>query len=444
MVRHAARSVFCRGGKRFPPLRPVLTQAAMPCMLAGMAIRMREWATLAAPRAAVAIPTQGIRESAAAWSALGDAVGQAGRSAAAAMREHEQAQQEQQAALRRVERAGALSAFHERLNRVFDETSAALQESEVKDWHYAWQQHSAPAVQEALAELPPELRGVGAQLAAQRSAAAAQQAQRNADLQGIARARSQWQMQLESAVQNGDAETAARWLEEGKGIFVPPAELEQRKENALSRCGLNRWQQRLAESPAEALADLQAAEADLPAAVEDRKVLEESRAAAQVQLQRRWSQEFSAAVLAGREPDTAALQQARQLHLLPEPPQEPPALQCCNWRQRIDEYDAEDADALRLQLAVAPLPLRERRALLRRLDAAGSVPRTQRTAVGGALMDLYRAGRFGCTGDAESLQYLRDLQEEALTRMQAQKPQEVEAWVDSLRRREETWICFAE
>lgn len=413
-------------------------------MLAGMAIRMREWATLAAPRAAVAIPTQGIRETSAAWSAMGDALGQAGRSAAAAVREHEQAQQEEQNALRRVERAGALSAFHERLKRVFDDTAEELQDLGSADWHYAWSQHSSPAVQEALAELPPELRGLGAQMAAQRSAAAAQQARHDADLKGIARARSQWQTQLDAAVQNGDAEAAARWLEEGKGIFVPPAELEQRKENARSRCGLNLWQQRLAESPAAALADLQAADAELPAAVEDRKVLEESRAAAQVQLQRRWTQDFSAAVLAGREPDAAALQQARLLHLLPEPPQEPPALQCCNWRQRIDEHDAEDADALRLQLAVAPLPLRERRDLLRRLECAGSVPRPQRTAVGAALMDLYRAGRFGCTGDAESLQYLRGLQEEALTRMQAQKPQEVEAWVDSLRNREEKWICFAE
>lgn len=416
----------------------------MPCMLAGMAIRMREWATLAAPRAAVAIPTQGIRETTAAWAAMGDALGQAGRSAAAAMREHEQAQQEEQAALRRVERAGALSAFHERLNQVFDDTAAELQERGAKDWHYAWRQQSTPAVQEALAELPPELRREGAQMAARRSDAAAQQAQRDADLKGIARARGQWQTQLEAAVQNGDAETAARWLEEGAGIFVPPAELESRKESTRSRCGLNRWQQRLAESPAAALADLQAADAELPAAVEDRKVLEESRAAAQVQLQRQWAQDFSAAVLAGREPDTAALQQARQLHLLPEPPQEAPALQCCNWRQRIDEHDEEERDALRLQLAVAPLPLRERRALLQRLECAGGIPRPQRAAVGAALMDLYRTGRFGCTGDAESLQYLRDLQEEALNRMQHWNPQEVEAWVDSLRGREEPWICFAE
>lgn len=413
-----------------------------------MAIRMREWATLAAPRAAVSIPTQGIRETAAAWSAVGDALGQAGRSAAAALKEREQRQEqerlEQQAALRRVERAGALSAFHERLNRVFDETAAELQEGGTKDWNDAWQQHSSPAVQEALAELPPDLRGMGAQLAAQRSAAAAQQARHRADLQGIARARRQWQEQLDAAVQSGDAAAADRWLQEGSGIFVPPAELERRRESARSRCGLNRWQQRLADSPAEALAALQEPGAELPAAAEDRKALEESRAAAQQTLQRQWAQDFSAAVLAGREPDAAAQQQAQTLHLLPEPPQGSPAQQRCRLRQRIDEHEGEDADALRMELAAAPLPLRERRALLQRLDAVGGIPRTQRAAVSGAIMDLYRTGRFGCTGDAESLQYLGSLQEEALTRMQNARPEAVEAWVNSLRNQEETWICFAE
>ena len=95
-------------------------------------------------------------------------------------------------------------------------------------------------------------------------------------------------------------------------------------------------------------------------------------------------------------------------------------------------------------MAAVPLPLRERRALLQRLDAVGGIPRTQRAAVSGALMDLYRTGRFGCTGDAESLQYLGTLQEEALTRMQDARPEAVEAWVNSLRNQEEAWICFAE
>lgn len=405
---------------------------------------------MAAPRAAVSIPTQGIRETSAAWSAVGDALGQAGRSAAAALKERElrqereRQQQEQQAALRRVERAGALSAFHERLNRVFDETAAELQEGGAKDWNYAWQQRSSSAVQEALAELPPDLRGMGAQLAAQRSAAAAQQAQHRADLQGIARARSQWQAQLDAAVQSGDAAAADRWLQEGSGIFVPPAELEKHRESARSRCGLNRWQQRLADSPAEALAALQEPGAELPDAAEDRKELEESRAAAQQNLQRQWAQDFSAAVLAGREPDAAAQQQAQTLHLLPPPPQGSPAQQLCRLRQRIDEHEGEDADALRMELAAVPLPLRERRALLQRLAAVGNIPRTQRAAVSGTLMDLYRTGRFGCTGDAESLQYLGTLQEEALTRMQDARPEAVEAWVNSLRNQEEAWICFAE
>lgn len=412
---------------------------------------MREWATLPYPRAGVAVPLQGIRENAASWGAVGRGAAEAVRGTAALVqaRQARPQQQEQADALQRVVGAGALAAFHERLNKALGETEESLRESDdaVRDWDYAWQQRSHPAVAEALETLPPELRRAGAAWAAERSAAACERARQARQVGEIQQARSQWQAQVDAAVQAGDESAACRWLAEGRGVFVPPAELEGRQRAARSRCGLRRWQQWLERAPEESLPALAEEGAALPEAAEDRRELEKSRAAAVAALQRRRGQELAAEVLAGQEPAEETVRQLRRAKLLPPPP--PPgenaARSLCDWRRRIDEHGEPEADALRLQLAAAPLPLPERRLLLQRLTAMQAVPRSERLGVSQALNNLYRAGRFGCTEDAETLQYLARLQDEGAERLQRRRPAETEAWARALSRNtEDRWICFAE
>lgn len=441
---------------------------------------------LASPRSSVQIPTQGIRERAAAWGALGQGGGTLGaglaeaakdepkrQPPAEALRQEEKAEppretlppaatvespppaatdttEQQRLACEHVQAVGDMAAFSDRLKSVFQETAQSVREAlngnASLDWETAWRQQNSPLLQEALADLPPSERPLGQQMAAVYGASEAQRARREHELGRIGESRNRWQGCLEQAVAAGDERQATHWLQMGRGVFVPEGEMEQRQEEVSSRCCLSRWQNNLENKPVETLGAWMNCTEELPQREEERTALQNSATAVQQQLEQRWAQEFSQQVAAGQEPDAAAVQQARQLGVVREnaaPRRGQEARLLCDLCRRVDEHDSPDTAALRLQLSVAPLPLDARRRLLQRLETQSAVPAETRGAVSRALWNMYRAGRFGCPGDAVALKRLARLQEAAPARLTAASAGTVPTdWLTEIRSREEAWVGF--
>lgn len=442
---------------------------------------------LASPRSSVQIPTQGIRERAAAWDALGRGFGALGAGLAETENEEngkqppaeeakqkESAQQneteplaeeeesnppaapdtatteQQRLACARVHTVGDMAAFSDRLKTVFHETAQsvcdAMNGNASLDWETAWRQQNSPLLQEALADLPPSERPLGQQMAAVYGASESQRARREHELGRIGESRNRWQGCLEQAVAAGDERQAAHWLQMGRGVFVPEGELEQRQKEVTSRCRLSRWEQALQTQPVETLTAWMGGTEELPQREEDRRALQNRAAAVQQQLEQRWSQEFSQRVAAGQEPDAAAVQQARQLGVVQEtaaPRRGQETRLLCDLRRRVDEHRGTDTAALRLQLSTAPLPLETRQRLLQRLETQSAVPAETRGSVSRALWNMYRAGRFGCPGDAVALKRLARLQEAAPARLTAAPAGTVPTdWLTEIRSREEAWVGF--
>lgn len=428
---------------------------------------------LSSPRSSVQIPTQGIRERAAAWGALGQGVGTLGAGLAEAEKDEpkqpqppEAARQneaalhdepspdttteQQRLACDHVQAVGDMAAFSDRLKNVFQETAQSVREAlngnASLDWETAWRQQNSPLLQEALADLPPSERPLGQQMAAVYGASEARRARREHELGRIGESRNRWQGCLEQAVAAGDERQAAHWLQMGRGVFVPEGEMEQRQEEVSSRCCLSRWQNDLENKPVETLGAWMNGTEELPQREEERTALQKSATAVQQELEQHWAQEFSQQVAAGLEPDAAAVQQARQLGVVqaaaaPRRGQEARLL--CDLCRRVDEHDSPDTAALRLQLSTAPLPLDARRRLLQRLETQSAVPAETRGAVSRALWNMYRAGRFGCPGDAVALKRMARLQEAAPARLTAAPAGTVPTdWLTEIRSREEAWVGF--
>lgn len=446
---------------------------------------------LASPRSSVQIPTQGIRERAAAWGALGQGFGTLGAGLAEAEKEEpkkkapteaskqeespkqEDAEQnaetpppaaavetppptapdstqQQRLACEQVQAVGDMAAFSDRLKTVFHETAQAVRDAvngnASLDWNTAWRQQNSPLLQEALADLPPSERPLGQQMAALYGASESQRARREHELGRIGESRNRWQGCLEQAVAAGDERQADHWLQMGRGVFVSEGEMAQRLEEVTSRCRLSRWEQALQTQPVETLTAWMGGTEELPQREEDRRALQNRAAAVQQQLEQRWSHEFSQQVAAGQEPDAAAVQQARQLGVVQEtaaPRRGQETRLLCDLCRRVDEHSGADTAALRLQLSTAPLPLETRQRLLQRLETQSAVPAETRGAVSRALWNMYRAGRFGCPGDAVALKRLARLQEAAPARLTAAPAGTMPTdWLTEIRSREEAWVGF--
>lgn len=454
-------------------------------MLAGMAIRMIEWGTLSPPRGNVQIPTAGLGNTAASIAALGRGLAAFPESAATYLREEERreekAKQEaaydrapqqelprvpaaapaavapalppaapadaeagRRAALQQVEDTGRLASFTNDVQGVFRDTAASLLADRPQDWNYAWQRESAPALAEAISALPPALRERGRELASLYSEQASVQAQREHELGSIADARGLWQQQVDDAVAAGDEERACRWLAAGHRVFVAEGEMEARMQEARSRSSLARWQRNLEQNPVETLRAWRGEEAEPPQGEPERRALEAAVAEQTRHLQQVCGDSLAQDVAAGREPNAETLAQLRAAGVLPGLPHEAaghsPVYTAAELCRRIDEHDEQDAAALRLQVAAAELPLRQRADLLRRMETAAALPRESRCAVSRGLWNMYRAGRFGCPGDEGALRTLHRLQGESLASLQGGS--EPAAWVAGIRSGENRWVCF--
>ncbi|MGN0821086.1 MAG: hypothetical protein ACI4OX_04825, partial [Akkermansia sp.] len=114
------------------------------------------------------------------------------------------------------------------------------------------------------------------------------------------------------------------------------------------------------------------------------------------------------------------------------------------WLSRIDERDEADEQTLRLQIALAPLPVQERNSLLQRMDATLGVPAADRRSVSRRLRKLYRRGVLGCPGDAMASRRLSRLQEASLSVLQQGGAEAAARWVENLPAAGDRWVCFSD
>ncbi len=360
---------------------------------------------------------------------------------------------------RKVNSAGELAAFSEQLKGISAEVRDELANEDVQDWNYSWNAAIAPRIHDAVQGLSADSREAALELARAYSAQSSIEARRDRDMQRVSTARERWEQQVDSSISAGKEEHAARWLEAGRGVFVPEGEMEKRLSEVRSRACHSRWEARLQASPMETLSAIAAArkeDGQLPVRAEERQRLEESCARARQSLRRGLATEFSDRLRAGEEVEASARELAVQAGILPEgaggkrvPAEEeskPSAVTLSLWRRWLDsreEGEQSEIDA-RLAIALAPLPLEERRSLLMRLERMASVSAADRRALSNHLFALYNAGALGCPGDAEAQRALLALQDEGATLLAEQGAEAVSAWVKARREGADNWVCFEE
>lgn len=408
-------------------------------MLRSMAIRMKEWGMLAYPRQGVHLPLNALND----WSRTGHALGQG--VAAAGTGAVELAEKLHQVAI-----AGSEADVAGQLETIARETTEELLDKPVRDWDYSWQQAYTPRVQQMLSELEGDAREQASRMSEVYGYRYSLMGRQRMEVDRLKQSRRQWQNQVDTAVQRGDAEGAQRWLEQGRAVFVPEADMEQQKEQVQSRCLQSRWRQRLQQEPYAALAAWNNDEEQKPQGEEELRILSGEVEQTRSGLRSAWALQLAEGVAQGVEPDASELQQAEEAGLIsPElnaaarqPRQELSASSACNWLRRIDERGENDDEQLMVEIALAPIPMAERRTLLQRLQGTAAVPPQQRMNVSRRLWNMYHEGRFGSPGDEEALRCLGRLQEEAPARLAVDNGKQCEQWLDDLQNASDEWVCF--
>lgn len=395
---------------------------------------------LAYPRQGVQLPTYSLND----WGRSGQAFGQglAGAVHGAA---------DLAVAMQRVSSTGSEADIAGRLDAIALEAADELRDKPVRDWDYSWQQAYEPRLHQMLAELEPDAREQAQRMSPTYSAHHSLRARRAAEVERIRHSRRQWQNQVESAVQQGDAAAARRWLEQGAEVFVPAGQLPQQLDAVESRSLCARWQQLVQQNPARALAGWNAPGAARPTREEELRLLRPCLEQARHALESELALQLAAAVEQGDAPDEAALDQAVAAGVLPQewlaayrrPPQPLAVAASCDWLRRIDERAAGDDSRLVVEIALSPIPTEERLLLLRRVQATAALPEAQRAGISRALWSLYYAGHFGCPGDTAALRCLGRLQDEALQRQQTTPgSKELNSWLETLKSSDDHWLCY--
>ncbi len=405
-----------------------------------MAIRMKEWGMQQAPAAPARIPVENLHG----WVESTEKLGRGVVSAVLGTQRILQAEEQ-------ITAGGELAAFSEQLHRIGDETAAELAEQQVEDWDYAWAQTGSPRFAEAVAALPPHARAAGAELAEAYSAQASLRALRDRKVTSIRQARQHWQQRVDDAVQAGDAQRAEQWLQSGAGVFVPPGEMQQRKQQVESKACVARWVGALQADPVQTLSDFYAAtQTDLPAQETDRAGLAEQMQQQHARERRALAQSFaggnrpaqpeleravSAGILYPQEAETAAV-----------PPRELSVSEHIDWLRRLDESADDETTQTDLLMAVgvAPMAADTRRRLVERMQMNARVAVEDRRAFSRRLLQLYADGGFGCPQDAEAQQRLRDLQLAGMPVLAQQGSEAAAEWLQALPTHGNAWVCFSD
>lgn len=409
-------------------------------MLCSMAIRMKEWGMQSYPRQGVHLPLNALNDWGRSGRALGQGVAEAGHGLASLLPEIE-----------RVARTGNSADAASMLEEIGREATEELLNLPVRDWDYSWQQAYAPRVHEVLNHFSGAEREEAVRLSELYGQKYSLEGRRQMELLRLRQARSRWRNQVDAAVRRGDAESAREWVEQGRGVFVPEAAMQQELERAQSRCLQSNWQLQLQQDPYAALVEWQTPECPKPAGAAELKALEEDMQKTRTGLLEQLALQLVAEVESGHEPAAQELAQAvaagvlaaDQVAALQQPHSPLGVAESCNWLRRIDERpDAEDS-RLVVEIALSPLPVEQKQVLLRRMQATAPISPQRRNRMSRTLWNLYHAGSFGCPGDAEAMLCLGRLQEESLLRMTTQPEKETDRWLESLSHAgEEDWVCF--
>ena len=413
-------------------------------MLMCMSIRMKEWGMMSKPNAGVRVPTDGL-------TGWGEAARRVGEGISATLVGGAHLMQERA----RVTAAGELADFSERLQAIDRETREELAEQDVQDWEYAWHAAADTKLAEALDELSYDSRSAGRELAQEFSKRAMVEARRDYELGKIDKARSQWRSRVDEAVQQGNSQRAAEWLQAGQGIFVPEQSMPAEQESVTSRAGLAYWQQHLTEDPLGALARLAATPQDeLPGMSADARHLKRACMQARRSAGQAVMQHLLACVEDDSEPEPDYVRRAAEAGVISREQcesalrEQKPLSQASrrSWMQRIDECpDDDDAvHALKLDIATAALPHHERRSLLKRVELSRTLPERERRCLSRNLMELYHAGAFGCPADDEAQQHLASLQQECLQRLAQDGSENTLRWLERQRSLSDCWISSSE
>ena len=400
---------------------------------------MKEWGMQAYPRQVARLQLNALND----WGRTGRALGQGVQEFGAGLAELAPVMAQVAQMGQRADAAGML----EEIGR---ETTEELLELPVRDWDYSWQQAYTPRVQQMLNQFHGEEREQARRLSELYGSRFSMDGRRQLELRRIEKARAQWRKQVDSAAQRGDADAACSWVEQGRNIFVPEAELEQELTHARSIGTRNQWLNQLRQEPYEALLAWQNPESDRPAGEAERQELQAAVDKTRAELFSGLAEQLRAAVEQGLEPDSQELERASAAGVLPpalqelhrRPRQELTTSAACDWLRRIDERDAGTDEQLTVEIALSPISAEQRRILLRRLQETAALPPQQRSGVSRTLWNLYHEGAFGAPGDEQAMQSLGRLQEEALLRMGTRSEKETEQWLESLRQESEAWVCF--
>lgn len=352
-----------------------------------------------------------------------------------------------------VNAAGDLAAFSGRLQTLGNEIRSGMSGTDTADWEFRWRELSEPLLAEAVAELPPSVREVGRKLAADYSRRASVQALRDREVDRLEESRRNWQQQVETAVQAGDAAQAEQWLRQGTGVFVPEEHLEEEVSRACSRACRVGWQKALLQNPLQAMADFGAVpESEAPRDAHERSLLQTEMLAARRSARRRLADELVLNLQEEQAFDEHQLQlaqragvlSAQQLVSAGAAPTQPGAGELCAWLRRIDEAPA-DADAramLQLDIATAAMPVSERLRLLERLKSGEGVAPSERLSFSRALWRMYTSGQLGCPGDEAALRRLNELQQTGFPVLTEQGTESAARWLEQLQGKGEHWVCF--
>ena len=400
---------------------------------------MKEWGMMSYPRQGVHLPLNAVND----WGRTGRIVGQAVESAGHGLAEL-------LPSIEQVARAGQQADIAATLENIAQEATEELMTLPVRDWDYSWQQAYGARVQEFAAQYEGAERDAALRLSKEYGSLYSMEGWRKMELDRVQRARQQWQEQVDSAVQRGDADSALRWVEHGRGVFVPESEMQQSLDLVRNKSLQHRWQQKLQENPAAALAAWRTGDAPHPESQEEVRLLESEMDRTRESLFRGLAMQLGSAVEEGCEPDMKVLTQAVETGLLSAEQvaqhcgsrKELLANEACDWLRRIDERDAADDARLTVDIALAPVPNEQKRLLLRRMQSTAGIPAPRRVEMSRTLWNLYQDGRFGCPGDAEALQCLGRLQEEGGQLLLTKQEKEVGNWLSRLCEPETGWVCF--
>lgn len=404
-----------------------------------MAIRMKEWGMLSYPRQGVHLPLNALNDWGRSGRTLGQGVAAAGAGAV-----------ELAKAIHRVQQAGNIADVASRLEQIGKETTEELLELPVRDWNYSWKQAYTPRVEELLNQFSGEDRERARQMSEAYGLKHSLEGLRRMQLKQIDTSREHWKQKVDAAVQQGDSQGACEWLEQGRGVFLPEEELPGQLDQAQNRSLHVRWQQRLQQAPYEALAAWQDEQEPRPSAPDTSRALEHEVDQTRRRVFSALAANLASGVELGQEPAEAELQEAVRAGVLPaeqlagwqEARHPLVAAKRCDWWRRIDERSGLDDERLAVEIALAPVPLEQRRALMQRLRDTSGLPQQQRAGVSRSLWNMYLQGCFGCPGDEESLQALARLQEESLERQHQGKESDCSRWLTQLRAATENWVCY--